>query len=87
MIEKETIKITDSKGFHYEVEVRYQPYFGLAVAYYMGDIILQVEHWKLHQPSGDNDAEWESYEEKFNEWSDMAKTDLYPACKAYFDAK
>lgn len=85
MIEKENIKIVDSKGFHYEVEYRYQPHFGLVFAYYRDRIIGNVEYGRIMQPMGDNDAEWECYEEMFCEFQDMAKTDLYPKCQHYFD--
>lgn len=84
-MDKEQVSIRCDKGFVYEVELRYQPYFGLVFAYYREQIIANVEYWRITQPMSDNDQEWERYEESLLEFSDMAKTDLLPKCKEYFN--
>lgn len=79
------MKVEDSHGFHYEVDVTHSPSYGLSVAYYHGRIIASLTTDKLYQPSGDNDREWEEYEERFCEIMDAAESDLLPTCKQYFD--
>lgn len=79
------IKVYDDKGFHYEVEIKHTPHFGISFAYYQGRIIASREYGRIHEPIGDNDQDWERYEELLSEWKDAAITDLSPSCKEYFN--
>jgi hypothetical protein len=79
------IKISDSKGFVYEVQVKHSPGFGFSTAYYYGRIIAQVDEYKLRSPFGDDDREWEEYQERLYEFMDQAEADITPSCKEYFD--
>jgi polyphosphate kinase 2 (PPK2 family) len=85
MDNKRIMKVYDSNEFYYEVYVTHSPSFGLSTANYLGRIISVVQHYKLAEPDSDNDAEWEEYDERFAEYMDEAESDLYPACKEYFD--
>ncbi len=85
MAHKEIIKITDKHGFVYEVELRYQPYYGLVFAYYDENVIADAQGYQLRQPLADDDAQWQRYEESFAEFRDQSKVDIYPMCKQYFD--
>lgn len=84
---EENIKITDNKGFVYQVLLKHSPHFGFSTAYYGGDIIGQVELGKIHEPLGDDDREWEMYEERFAEWTDEIKYNIEFICKDYFNNK
>jgi hypothetical protein len=61
----EKIKVTDKSGFHYEVLIEHKPHFGFSTALYEGQIIGQVELGRILEPIGDDDYEWECYEERF----------------------
>lgn len=83
----ETIKIESSSGFNYEVELHHRPHFGYTNAQYKNGIIAQVElgRMRLIQPDGDDDKEWEEYEERLAEWTDEIKVNIIPKCKEWFD--
>lgn len=85
MNEFSTLKVYDSKGFHYEVQVKHQPHLGISTAYYKGSIIDVLEYGKLSMPFNDDDSAWERYEEDLAEWKCRAQVDLQPKCKEYFD--
>lgn len=85
MKEKEKIKVTDAKGFHYEVDIEYFPRLGFSNALYNSKIIGQVELNKIYQPTDDDERNWEAYEESFSEWRDEMKINLDRICKYYFD--
>lgn len=85
MTNNETIKIEDSKGFVYEVDIDHSPQFGFSTAYYRGRIIDQYDLHKIYPPSSDDDHEWEKYQDRFAEWRDEVLVNLKPKCKAYFD--
>jgi len=85
--DREKIKVTDSRGFHYDVEIRYEPHFGLAFAYFNESIIADVQYGRITQPISDDDSEWDRYQESCVEFSQMVKSDLCPKCKNYFDLK
>lgn len=82
---KEVITVTDKHGFNHLVNVEHQPWNGFSTAYYNGTIIGQREAWKLHEPIGDNDTDWERYEETFAEWRDHVMSDLIRRCEEYFN--
>ncbi len=87
-MEKEIIKVTDKWGFIYEVAIEYKPHLGFATALSDRDAIIgQVEYGKLHEPMTDSDAEWESYEERLEDWKCDAKIDLTPKCEEYFNKR
>jgi len=81
----EKIKVVDDLGFHYEVIVKHDPQFGISIAYYNDDPIARREYGTMREPMGDDDREWEMYEERFDEWASDAITDLEPECKAHFN--
>lgn len=82
---EETIKVPDVKGFVYEVLLRHSPHLGFSTAYYSQNIISQVELNKIHEPTSDNDAEWERYNELFSEWRDEAILNLTKGSQTYFN--
>lgn len=82
---KENIRVHDSRDFHYEVQVEHTPHFGFSTAYYNGRVIAQADYQKLHEPYSDDDAEWEWYEQKLEEWKDEVKSNLQRSCCEYFD--
>lgn len=86
-LRKENIKVEDQMGFVYEVELQHYPHFGFTNAIYMGEIIAQREYGRITEPIGDDDREWEMYEELFGEWSDTCKCDIEFDCKIYFNAE
>lgn len=79
------MKVVDSKGFHYEVEVDHSPSFGLSTAKYLGRIISVIDSGRICAPSSDDDREHEEYEERVAQMMDQNESDLQPACKQYFD--
>lgn len=85
MNKKETIKVEDSKGFIYEVDLEHSPHFGFTTAYYRGRIIEQCDSYRILEPTGDDDREWEIYEERAAEWRDEILSNIKPRCKEHFD--
>jgi len=83
----ENIKVTDKRGFHYEITLYYRPYLGFTNALYNGQIIGQVELGRIVEPQSDDEFDWERYEEKFAEWTDAIKVDIIPMCEEYFNNK
>lgn len=83
---KENIKVNDSCGFHYEVELVHQPHFGFSNALYQGGVIAQVQLGRITEPFSDSDREWEEYEQRFSEWTDEIKINITPQCVQYFDS-
>ena len=82
------IKVQSSKGFVYEVTIEHHPGIGLSMAYYKGATrIARREYSKLTPPIGDNDSDWERYEESLAEWKSAAIADLTPECKIHFDKR
>lgn len=79
------ITITDKKGFTWPVHIEHHPNLGVSIAFYDGSRITSREYGKMHSPAGDDDREWEEWEERFREWADAAIEDLKLACKEYFD--
>ena len=84
-MDKEIFKIEDSHGFHYDVTLEHHPQHGFTNALYNDDIIDQCNLNKIYEPWGDDDREWEMYEQRYSEWKDEMKTNLEPSCKEYFD--
>lgn len=81
------MKITCSKNFSYEVEVKHWPETGTSAAYYQGRLIAQREYSRGPlPPMGDDDREHEAYDERLDEWCAAAEADLAPKCKEYFDS-
>lgn len=85
--EKKDIVVSDRRDFRYEVEIKFFQHQGFAMAYYKGQPIADVTYSKLLPPASDNDAEWESYEERLMEWQSDAEIDLIPKCKEHFNNK
>jgi hypothetical protein len=83
----EKIVVADKQGFRYEVAIEHKPHFGFSTAFYEGSIIGQVELGRILEPFGDDDREWEMYEESFGEWTDEIKANLIPMCEQYFNSK
>lgn len=81
----EKIKVTDKHGFIYEVNLEYKPHFGFTTATYDGQIIGQVELGRILEPLGDDDLEWERYEERFSEWTDEIKHNMDRICTNHFN--
>lgn len=81
----ETIKVYDEKGFVYEVQLKHEPNFGFATAYYKDSPIAQAELGRIRKPFSDNDAEWERYEESLSDWKCEIKTNIIPQCQQYFN--
>lgn len=81
------INVADDRDFRYEVEIKHTPHHGFSTAYYNGTIVAQREYNKMHQPLSDNDADWEMYQERLDEWTDAAESDLTGMCKGYFNKR
>jgi hypothetical protein len=81
----EKLRVTDKKGFVPEIEIKYKPNLGFAIAYHKGTIIASVELGKIREPMSDDEREWEMYEERLSEWVDEIKTNLIPMCVKYFN--
>lgn len=82
---KETLRVYDSKKFHYDVTVNHAPHFGYSTAYYKGSIVATHDHQKLHTPDSDDDREWEMYEDSFAEWRDEVLSNIKQKATRYFD--
>lgn len=82
---KESIKVYDNRQFVYEVTLEYKPHFGFSTAFYDGQIIADVELYRITQPMSDDDREWEMYEERFAEWTDEIKVNIIPKCENHFN--
>lgn len=87
MSNEEILKVYDSKRFHYEVLLKYYPNFGFSIIYYKGKRIGSIDLYKIHKPIGDNDLDWERYEELYSEWADEIKINAIIICKEYFDSR
>lgn len=83
----ESIKVTDNRGFQYEVTIEHKPQFGFSTALYNGSIIGQVELGRITDPIGDDDSEWERYDELFAEWADEIRINMNRICSEYFNCK
>jgi hypothetical protein len=81
----EKVNVKDNRGFHYEVLLEHFPHHGFSNAVYEGRIIGQVELGRITEPLGDDDLEWERYEETFAEWTDEIKYSLIPQCEQHFN--
>ncbi len=81
------ININDNLGFHYEVVIKHYPNLGFSVAIYEDRIIADREYGKINYPLGDDDREWELWEERFAEWSSAVNSDLKIECENYFNKK
>lgn len=82
---REIIKITDKYEFVHHVHVNHSPAVGISIAYYDSNLIASVEYSKLHEPTTDNDKEWEMYVEHLEAWKETALTDLISKCEEYFN--
>ena len=82
---KEQITVCDNYDFSYIVHVEHQPHHGFSTAYYNGRIIGQCELGKIHQPFGDDDSEWDVYNERFAEWRDEIINNLKSKCREHFN--
>jgi hypothetical protein len=63
----DTLKIYDSKGFRHEIKVEHHPELGLSIAYLGSERISRFEYGKYLLPQGDDDLQWEEFEETFRE--------------------
>lgn len=81
------VKVYDKLGFYYEGEIHHSPWFGFSTLYYYGEIIGQVDCYKLLSPFGDDDREWETYWERYGEWSDAATGDLKRSFECFVNSK
>lgn len=77
------IKITDKHGFIKTVYVKHSTQHGFSTAYLYGNILTQIEYGRFHEPSSDDDSEWESHEERLQE----IECDLSGLCKEIIDNK
>jgi hypothetical protein len=82
---QERATIYCKKGFIREVNIEHSPHHGFSTAYYKGSIIAQAELGKIREPIGDDDREWEMYEERFDEWRGDMLTILKNNCTIYFN--
>ncbi len=81
----ETLKVHDKHGFHYDVEIAHTPNHGFSTVHYKGSIIADCQLGRILEPMGDNDAEWERYEQLRSEWKDEIMSNLKPKCVEYFN--
>lgn len=87
-MEKDLIDIIaflDERDFRHMITFKYQPWFGLAFAYHKEGIIGNVEYSKIREPMSDSDRDWEIYDERLEEFKDMAFVDLSPKIKEYLN--
>ncbi len=82
---KDEIKITDKLGFVYNVIIKHHPSKGMSIAFYDDMRIAHREYGRMMPPFGDDDREWEQWEERFREWADASITDLQYACTEHFN--
>lgn len=66
-MQEKTITVTDTLGFIHEVKIKNYPHLGFSTAFYKDEIIAEHNSYKIHQPTSDNDAEHERYEELLSE--------------------
>lgn len=85
MATTENISIADKYDFRYDVTLEYHPHFGHTNAMHRGRVIAQVSLGRINPPYGDDDREWEAYEERFAEWRDEIKQNIIPYCQQYFN--
>lgn len=83
----EELKVYDNKGFYYTVTLEHYPHHGYSMAKYEGRFIEQVDLYRIHEPIGDDDREWEMYEERFSEWRDEIKLNMERKCVEYLSNK
>ena len=84
---KDEINITCNRGFVYAVTMLHHPHLGMSFACYGEKIIARREYGRTLPPMGDNDAEWEAWEERFREWVGGPIADLELECRQYFNNK
>lgn len=87
MNNQEILKVEDKNGFIYEVSLQHRPHLGYSSAFYKGNLIEVIQLGRILQPTGDDDREWEMYEERYSEWTDEIKVNIIPICKNYFNKK
>lgn len=74
-------------NFLYDVDIEHSPHFGFSTAYYRGHILAQCELGRIVEPLGDDDKEWEMYEERYSEWRDEILTNLKRICAEVLTSK
>lgn len=82
---RDEIKVTDKRGFIYNVLIIHHPAAGISIAYYNGSPIARREYGRSLPPQSDDDREWEEWETRFREWIDGPLIDLEHDCKIHFD--
>lgn len=83
---EEKLKVKDKYGFFYTVTFKHNIQFGFTHAYYEDRIISTREYGRILQPIGDDDGEWERYEQSCSEWREQALSDMEPSCIEYFNS-
>lgn len=85
-MQERELKVTDKHGFVYRVDVKHWPETGISIAYYKGERIASSEYGRAgYPPIGDNDAEWEEWDELQAEWIDAATVDILAGCQEHFN--
>lgn len=80
------IKVVDNRGFYYEVKVEHHPELGISFAKYRELLIDRFEYGRYIPPLGDDDREWEEFQERFNESAGGdALAHFEHSCKEYFN--
>ena len=81
----DTVKIEDKHGFIHDVKFFHATELGFSIAYYNDTPIASRDYGKLFCPMGDDDREWEMYQEQLENWKADAETDLKPECLTYIN--
>lgn len=83
---EEVLCVTDKNGFGHGIELKHFPQHGFSTAYHNGSIIAQVElGGRMHEPMGDDDKEWEVYDERLEDWKCEIRTNIISKCKEHFN--
>jgi hypothetical protein len=82
---RQQITLTDDNGFYHRFEIEHKPLIGCSYVYSLKyEIpISHVEGFKLSPPLGDDDLEWEIYEEKKENWEADRMIDIEAFLKEY----
>lgn len=80
--------VQDSKGFVYEINIIHKPENGHSYAEHKGEQVAKMNYGQYILPQGDDDKEWEEFEERFYEGFGAEIEDrlVYDA-KQHFDNK
>lgn len=85
----DTERLYDKQNFIYDVWIEHYPDIGISYATKSdGTIIAEFQYGKYRLPQGDDDQEWEEFQQRFyDKIGDEAKENLIRICKEIYNNK